>query len=79
MKQYRGYYIDKVVFNTKEEIDEHIKTQAVKSYRAAIRYFLEHTSMEAGIYADQKAEFLNTQCGMSWSEIEEIEIMEMGA
>lgn len=79
MKQYRGYYIDKVVFNTKEEIDEHIKTQAVKSYRAAIRYFLEHTSMEASIQAGLKAEYLNTQCGMSWSEIEEIEIMEMGA
>lgn len=79
MKQYKGYYIDKVVFNSQEEIDEHIKAQAINSYREAVQYFLKHSSMEASIYADQKAEFLNTQCGMSWSEIEEIEIMEMGA
>lgn len=27
MKQYRGHYIDHIIFNTAEEIDVHIKKQ----------------------------------------------------
>jgi hypothetical protein len=79
MTQYRGYYIDRVIFNSKEEIDSHIKAQAIESYIQAIRFFLKDSTMEASIFADHKAEYLHSECGMDWSEIEEIEIMEMGA
>lgn len=79
MTKYRGYYIDKVVFTSKEDIDTFIKEKTIKAYRQAIRFFLRDSSMEASIFADQKAEYLHNECGMSWSEIEEIEIMEMGA
>lgn len=77
MKKYKGLYIDHVVFNSKAEIDEYLKAVAIKAYKSAVKAFCEHIDMEHSIYSDQKAEYLNTQFGMSWSEIEAIEIEAM--
>ena len=74
MMNYKGYYIDHVTFNSKEEIENFLKEQAIKSYKQAIRFFNRDGSFEASIYAYEKAEYLNKQFGMTWSEIEEIEI-----
>ena len=74
MKQYKGYYIDNVVFNSKKDIDIFLKEQAIRSYQIACQMFARHPEMEYSIYADEKAEVLHDQFGMNWEEIEEIEI-----
>ena len=79
MTQYKGLYIDNVVFNSKEDIDNFLKEQAIRSYRIAVQAFCEHCDMEHSLYADEQAERLNAQFGMDWEEIEAIEIEAMQA
>lgn len=71
--KYRGYYIDNIIFNSKQDIDNHIKKQAIESYKRAIRIFIKKGDMESSVYADEKAEYLVKECGMTWDQIEEIE------
>lgn len=79
MKQYKGYYIDNAVFHNTTEIDEHIKATSIQAYMAAVQAFCDHPDMEHSIFADQKAEYLNSQLGMDWEEIAEIELRAMRA
>lgn len=78
MKKYKGYYIDHITFNSEAEIDAFLKEQAIKGYKQAVWFFCKESTMEASIYATEKAEYLHKQFGMSWSELEaiEIEVME---
>jgi len=78
MKKYKGYYIDHITFNSEAEIDAFVKEQAIKAYKQAVWFFCKESTMEASIYATEKAEYLHKQFGMSWSELEaiEIEVME---
>ena len=57
-----------------EDYDAFIKKQSVEEYRRACRYFAEKPSMEASIYCSERADYLNRVIGLSWEEIEEIEI-----
>lgn len=77
MKKYRGLYIDHVIFNSEAEIDAHLKQQAIEAYKTAVWFFCKEGTMEASIYADEKAEYLNKQFGMDWTELEAIEIQVM--
>lgn len=72
MKQYKGYYIDHVFFNSEADIDEHIKAQTIKSYKIACEMFARHADMEHSIYASEIADRLH-DLGLSWDEIEKIE------
>lgn len=74
MKKYKGYYIDKVIFNNKQEIDDFIKKQAIYAYKTSVKLFSEHCTFEISIYCDKKAEVLVNQFGFSWEQIEELEI-----
>lgn len=74
MKQYKGYYIDKVIFNNEQEIDEFIKSEAIRAYKMAVELFAQHSTMENSIYCDDKAEILVKQFGFTWEQVEEIEI-----
>lgn len=74
MKQYKGYYIDKVVFNSEKEIDNFLKEQAVSAYRKAVKYFANHCTMEASIYCDDKARNLIDNFGYTYKQVEAIEI-----
>lgn len=74
MKQYKGYYIDKVIFHNEEEIDTFIKNQAIDVYRKAVEYFCENSTMAASIYVEEKAEILVNKFGYTWEEVEELEI-----
>lgn len=78
MKKYKGYYIDHITFNSEAEIDAFLKEQAIKGYKQAVWFFCKESTMEASIYATEKAEYLHKQFRMSWSELEaiEIEVME---
>ena len=41
---------------------------------AVCSYFAENPSMEASIYCSERADYLNRVIGLSWEEIEEIEL-----
>lgn len=79
MKQYKGYYIDKVIFNSSADIDEFLKNQAIKAYKTAVEYFSTHPTMEASIYCDSKAEELVNQFGYTWEQVEALEIATLEA
>lgn len=74
MKQYKGYYIDKVIFHNEEEIDAFVKNQAIDAFKNAVRLFCEHSTMENSMYQDEKAEVLVNKFGYTWEEVEELEI-----
>ena len=74
MTQYKGYYIDNIYFHSKDEIDDHIKQKAVEEYQRRIRYFADHSTMEASIFCSEQADLLHNNFDFSYEEIEEIEI-----
>lgn len=73
-RQYRGYYIDNVVFSSKKDIDEFIKKQAVDRFAMLNKYFAEKPSMEASIACSEQARYLHDEFGFSWEQIEQLEI-----
>ena len=74
MKQYKGYYIDKVNFFSKKDIDEFLKSQAINYFKKAVKYFAEHSTMEASIYCTEQAEKLVNNFGFTWEQVEALEI-----
>ena len=76
MVQYKGYYIDHVVFNNKAEIDAKIKSDLIKRMQKFNRMAVGNVSyaMEAVAEAMQCARKLHDEYGMSYSEIETLEI-----
>lgn len=77
MNNYKGYYIDHVMFNNKAEIDEFIKNQSIKSYKQLVKLFCNNPTMARNVACCDQAERLNKQFGMSWADIEDIEIAAM--
>ena len=77
MRQYKGYYIDKVIFNNEDEIDEFIKSEAIRAYKQSVKLFVNQSTIENSIYCDDKAEILVNQFGFTWEQIEELEIQVM--
>lgn len=77
MKQYKGLYIDKVIFNNEKEIDEFLKTQAIEAYKRAVELFVIHSVIEYSIYCDECAERLVNQFGFTWEQVEALEIETM--
>ena len=74
MTQHKSYYIDHIYFNSKDEIDAYIKQKAVEEYQRRIRYFADHTTVEASIFCTEQADLLHNNFGFSYEEIEAIEI-----
>ena len=74
MKQYKGYYIDKVIFNSEHDIDEFIRNQAIKAYKDAVEMFAIHSTIENSLWCEEKAERLVNQFGFTWEQVEELEI-----
>lgn len=74
MTQYKGYYIDNIYFNSKDEIDAYINQEAVEEYQRRIRYFADHSTIEASIFCSEQADLLHNNFGFSYEEIEAIEI-----
>ena len=79
MKQYKGYYIDKVIFNNREEIDRFLEEQAVEAYTRAVELFVIHSTVENSVYCDEKAQVLVDQFGYSWEQVEALEIKTLQA
>lgn len=74
MTAYRNLYIDHILFNSKADIDTFLKNKAIEAYRRACGRFAEKPSMEMSIYCQEQADRLHKVEGLSWEEIEEIEI-----
>ena len=74
MQNYKGYYIDHVFFNSKEEIDSHIKAKAIEKYKMLCTMFAENPSVEMGMIMSDQADYMHRVCGMDYDEIEQIEI-----
>lgn len=74
MTQYRGYYIDNVIFSSKADIDEFVKEQAIRAYKTACRLFYESPSMERSTYCYELAERLHKVFGFTWDQIEAMEL-----
>lgn len=72
-KKYKGLYIGPGCFNSKEEIDRFLESQAVYAYEIACEIFIKDKDYEAAAYADEKAERLVKQFGYTWEQIEAIE------
>lgn len=77
MKAYKGYYIDGVVFNSKQDIDNFLKDRAIEDYKIAVEMFVNHTDMAHSVYASEKAELLVKNHGFTWEQVEDIEISVM--
>lgn len=74
MKQYRGYYIDHVIFHSEADIDAHIKSHAIEQYQMMCRMFAEKPTMELSRLMGDQADYMHKAFGMAYSEIEQIEI-----
>lgn len=74
MKNYRGYYIDGVIFHSKSEIDAFIKEQAINKYKMYCRMFHEDSSMELIAIMSAHEIYMHDVCGMEYGEIEDIQI-----
>lgn len=74
MKQYKGYYIDKVSFNNKQEIDAFIKKQTIEKYQQLCKMFSNNSCMELIVMMTPYEEKLHNEFGLSYEEIEQIEI-----
>lgn len=74
MKQYRGYYIDHVIFNSKQEIDEFIKEQAIEHHKNLSEMFAKKPSIELAAWISDSEKRLHDVFGLEYDEIEQIEI-----
>lgn len=74
MKKYRGYYIDSVIYRSESEIDEAIKQNAIERYKTLNKLFAKRASVECAALCAEQARYLHDECGLSYEEIEELEI-----
>lgn len=74
MKQYKGYYIDHIQFNSTAEIDNFIKEKAVERFKTLNKLFARHGTMEANVLCSEQADYLHDTFGFSYEDLEEMEI-----
>lgn len=79
MKQYKGYYIDKVIFNNETEIDAFIKKQTIEKYQLLCKMFTNDACMELVTMMTPYEERLHNEFGLSYEEIEQLEIKAISA
>lgn len=77
MKEYKGYYIDHVFFNSEEEIDKHIMDKAVERHTNLAELFASAPSIALSKAMDDSADRLHSLFGLSYEDIEDIEIAAM--
>lgn len=77
MKRYKGYYIDGVIFNSKEEIDTFLKNEIIKKIKMFSKMFesdrytpAEKMAITREITCREKV--LHDDYGMDWETIEMI-------
>ena len=77
MTKYRGYYIDKVTFSSKSEIDAYVKQSIIDKIKQfnkmmmSSRYSDAERIHLAGMITDYERR-LHDEFGMSWEDVENI-------
>lgn len=81
MKQYRGFDIDGIFFTCEADIDKHIKRKWISDYKIRIELFnryITHNRHDLAMRmcdeADKIAMRLVKECGMTWNEIEALDM-----
>lgn len=74
MKQYKGYYIDGVIFKSKKDIDEFRKENAIERYKLLVKEFVRKSDHAINKIIVEHEERLHKVFGLSYEEIEELEI-----
>jgi hypothetical protein len=78
MTQYKGFYIDHVVYNSREEIDAAIKAGMIKKVQTLARMMSEYSDpgmiMATCKMLSDTERTLMQDYGMTAAEIEEIEL-----
>ena len=74
MKQYKGLYIDKVIFNNEKEIDAFLKKQTIEKYKMLCKMFAQDSCMELIEMMNPYEYRLHNEFGLSYDEIEALEI-----
>lgn len=74
MKQYKGYYLDNVIFNSEREIEAFIKKNMIEQYKMLCEMFAKDSCMELIEMIHPYEEKLHKEFGLSYEEIEQIEI-----
>lgn len=74
MKQYKGYYIDKVIFQNEKEIDDFIKSETIKKYQQLCKMFAQDSCMELIDMMIPYSDRLHNEFCLSYEEIEQLEI-----
>ena len=79
MKQYKGYYIDKVIFHNETEIDAFLKKQTIEKYQTLCKMFATDSCMELINMMNPYEERLHNEFCLSYEEIEQLEIEAISA
>lgn len=74
MRQYKGYYIDKVIFHNENEIDAFIKNKAIEKYQMLCKMFANKADNALAAIMVEHEDRLHDIFGLSYEEIEQIEI-----
>lgn len=74
MKQYKGYYIDNVIFHNEAEIDAMLKRKDIEGYQRLCRMFAEDSCVELIAMMTPYEHRLHNEHGLSYAEIEQLEI-----
>lgn len=72
MRQYKGYFIDHVIFNSKEDIDNFIKQRAIERLISLNEEFARKADMAIMKMISDCEDRLHDEFGMSYEELEEI-------
>ena len=74
MKRYKNLYIDGVTFKNEKEIDDFLMNSAIQEYKNRCKVFSTTKTIASAEFADEQATFLHDIYGISWEEIERMEI-----
>lgn len=74
MRQYKGVYIDHVFIHNKQDVEDFLKRRTLEIFRYAHELFYHSPTYAMGITCEECAGELHDEYGMSWDEIEELEM-----
>lgn len=74
MKRYKNLYIDGATFKNEKEIDDFLMDSAIQEYKIRCKVFSAKKTLASAEFADEQATFLHDTYGISWEELERIEI-----
>lgn len=73
-RQYKGCYIDGVIFTSKQNVDNFLKEQTISAYVNAVKMFADDHTMASSMHCDETAERLVDMYGFTWEQVEQLEI-----